>query len=538
LVRLFSVELVSGEFVKRRAPVRVVPAFRKPVLNVLQPELLPPTLDEMVAPNDPCRLVVKLIELLDLSCLKEGMSLQGAPSYPLEIMLALEMFSKWDGEFGSRRVEKRCKHDVRYKLVCQGHTPDHTTIWRFRQFLGEKLDELLANSVRLGKKAGLEGLGRASIDGTKLPGAASQWRKFRRESEEADNELTYEFEGSSDESSSPSLEATDSAQEATIAKDSGSPELSPQEQAEQIVSLSKKPKTKREKVPCKDPDARTIRARQGHYIVGYNPQVIVDRDTDLIMSVFVSNQASDAALLEPALEKYLQIHGELPSDLLADAGFDTPNNAQVLAELGIEACVSCKERFPFWRLDHEDRPMCPMGHPAVYESSFKKKGIPVIRLIVNECPNCPIRSECLPKVTSTNKAITFDAKADPANWIRQKHKAKSEEGRAMLKERGRTIEFIFARMKERIGLRRLSMWGLEGARIEVGIMALAMNLAVIGAKAGLAGLDALLRALLRLVHMSLRNQRHRQALLAAFQHRLGNNPAFFQLPQYAGIYEA
>lgn len=532
-VRPCIVELVADGGVRRRPPTRKTPALRKAVVNIHQPELLPLSLDEMVDKDDPCRLVIKLVSLLDLSPLRERLPLVGAPAYPLEIMLALEMFSKWDGEYASRQVEKRCKHDVRYKLVCQGHTPDHTTIWRFRRSLAADLDWLLAETVSLGRKAGLASLGRASIDGTKLPAAASQWRKFREASEEADKELTHEFEGSTNESDLPAVEPTEAASSAAVAastpedapfaadadepgagaepSSSDCPELSAQETASEIIANSKKVKTKRVALPCTDPDARTIRARQGHFIVGYNPQVIVDRDTDLIMAVHMSKQSSDSNLLEPALEKYLELHGELPSDLLADAGFDTPNNAHVLAELGIDACVSCKERSLFWRLDEQDRPICPMGHPATNYSTFKKKGVQVLRLIVKECPTCPMRSVCLPKQSSGNKAITFDAKANPAHWIRQKHRAKSEEGKERLKQRGQTIEFGFARMKERLKFRRISMWGIQGTRTEVGIMAVAMNLAIIGAKVGIAGLEALLTALLLLFHALVRpqNRHHR-----------------------------
>jgi len=503
-------ELVSGESGKRRAPVRQAPAFRKPVVNVLQPELLPPTLDEMVPADDPSRLVVKLVALLDLSALTQRLSLQGAPHYPLKVMLAIEMLCRWDGEFGSRRVEKRCKYDTRYKWVAQGHEPDHSTIWRFRRFLGEGMDELLAESVQLGKKAGLESLGRASIDGTKLPGALSQWRKFRKACEQADQELTCEFEGESASSfpvepqsnsatvpeSNNTLEPGDEITTEPAAEPAPCAELSAEELALKIIERSVKTKSKREALPPKDPDARTLLTRQGHYIRGYNAQFIVDRDTELVMAVHVTNQASDAALMEPTLAHYLELNKDLPCDLLADAGYDTPNNAQVLSDLGIDACVACKERNPFWRLDEQNRPLCPANHLAVFQGDFPKNGVQVTRLVVNECPSCPLAAKCLTRKGSNNKTISFDAKADVAIWIAQKHKAKSEEGKARLKERGRTMEFGFARMKQRFKLRRLSMWRLKGAQIEVGIMALAMNLALIGAAAKMAGLDKLLAELL------------------------------------------
>jgi len=486
-------DLVPDGVLKRGAPVRLQPAFRKSRVDVLQLELMSESLNDLVPSDDPCRLVVKLIALLDLKSVKNSLPLVGAPSYPLEIMLALVMFAMWDGEYGSRRVEKRCKFDNRYRWICQGFTPDHTTIWRFRRFIGEEIDSLLADSVRLGKEAGLESLGRASLDGTKLPGAASQWRKFRNAFDDADIALESNDEQDDDCSSGEPLEPK---------------EFSAVEKASAIIDEFKKGKRNREPLPCSDPEARTLKGRQGNFIVGYNPSVLVDRDTDLISAFYMSNSASDSALLEPALEKYFDIYDEFPNDLLADAGFDTPRNAHVLAELGIDAYVSCKERTPFWRLDENDQLLCPMGYIPKYDVNFLRKGISVNRYVVHECSTCKLRSKCLKEENSKPKSISFDSIANPVHWIRQKHKAKSEDGKAKLKERGETIEFGFARMKQRFGFRRLSMWGLKGAAIEFGIVALAMNLAIIAAKTGHEGLEALLTDLLLAVCAQARFLKH------------------------------
>ena len=481
------VEELNSDPIKRRSPIRSKPAFRKPKLNVQQPELLPRSIDEMVDGQDACRLVVKLVKLLDLSSLRSVLFLEGAPNYPIEMMLWLEIFSKWDGVYSSRDVEKHCKHDVRYIWLCAGHTPNHSTIWRFRRFLGDRLDALVEDSVRLGKEAGLESLGRVSIDGTRLPCAASQWRKFRDASDEADHELTQKLEDKrevpkavAEKSSDPSSNESEATQE---------------ERASEVISKCKKVKKERIALPSTDPDARTIITRQGHFIVGYNTQVIVDRDTDLIMSYNVTNQSSDFGLLEPTLAKHLGLYGELPEDLLADAGYDSPNNAHALAEIGIDGCISPKDRALFWSLDEKDRLICPMGNVAVYEDAFKRKGLLTTRLKVHECGSCPLKKECLAKEDSKYKTISFDARVNPAHWIRLRQKSRSPEGKERLKERGKTIEFSFACMKDRLGLRRLSMWGFAGANIEVGIVALALNLSVIGAKVGHATLEELLQAL-------------------------------------------
>ena len=437
--------------------MRSKPAFRKDAVDVSQFELMPASLDEMVPADDPCRLVFALVDLLDLTHLTQDAKLLGACSYHPATMLKLLMFAGWDNERSSRKVAKRCRTDVRYKWLCRGLTPDHTTIWRFRHRLGEELDQLLAQCVRLGFKAGLGGLARATIDGTKLPAAASQWRKCREEAEEEDKELAAELEAAS----------------------------------------AKPPKKKREALPSKDPDARTMKTRQGRFVTGYNLQFLTDCDTGLVLATHFTNVASDAGLLEPTLAKCLELHQDLPSELLADAGYDTPANAHALHECGVEAWVSCKEATPFWSLDDSGGLVCPMGHPADRVERFNRGDIPVVRLVVDECPSCPRRAKCLKNEGSKSKSVSFDAKADPARWVAQRLKARSEDGKAELKKRGQTAELSFANLKQRLEFRRLSHWGLESCGIEAGIYALALNLWTLASRLGQDGI----RALLSLFHL-------------------------------------
>ena len=455
LARLHSVEVLSCAPVVRRAPVRSRPAFRKPVMDVTQGEMFPASLDEMVDSDDACRCVSALVDLLDLSCLGTDTSLQGGVSYSPRLMLKLWMFALWDSERSSRRIEKRCRTDIRYRWLCAGLVPDHTTLCRFRRSLGSRLDELIMQSVRLGQRAGLGGMGRASIDGTKIPSAASQWATLRKEAESADAEIPVE---------------------------------------------TGKEKKKRERLPSKDPDARTMRTRQGQYITGYNAQCLVDEESGLITTVCVCNEASDAALLEPTLVKCLQTSGELPSELLADSGYDTPANAYALAQTGIQAWIACKERKSFWCLDEQERPLCPQGHVAEHPQKYKLNGAMTLRLVVDECPACPLKKQCLARETSIRKTIALDDRFDAATWIRQKLKAVSPMGKEELKKRGQTVEFAFARMKERFGLRRLLLWKVDGAQIEVSMVALIANLTTIARKLGLQALKDMIQALLQALH--------------------------------------
>jgi transposase len=428
--------------------------LRKPALDVSQVEMFPQSLDEMVDADDPCRIVSALVNLLDLTPLMRQLSLQGAPSYDPRMMLKLWMFGLLDGERSSRRLEKRCRTDIRYKWLAGGLVPDHTKFCRFRKSLGSQLDELLAESVHLGRKQGLANPGRVCIDGTKLPSAASQWRTFIDEAEAADSDID---------------------------------EPPPTE-----------PKKKsRIPLPSKDPEARTMRTRKGQFIVGYNAQALVECETGLVTTIHVSNEASDKGLLEPTLAQCLEHQGELPSELIADAGYDTPMNATVLDELGIEAFVAPNDGGMKWSLGEQGQAVCPEGHSAVKKDLFTKNGVPVVRYQVEECPSCALRAACLRTEKSTHKTISHNARASLPSWLEQQERGRSEEGKAATIIRAQTIELVFARFKEQLKLRRLLLWGLEGAQIEVTAAALALNLLLIAASMDPKVLERLVKAICR-----------------------------------------
>ena len=54
--------------------------------------------------------------------------------------------------------------------------------------------------------------------------------------------------------------------------------------------------------------------------------------------------------------------------------------------------------------------------------------------------------------------------------------ARSDEGRALLRLRGPTIERVFGQFKGNQGFRRLLLRGLSGASLELGLMSLGHNL--------------------------------------------------------------
>jgi hypothetical protein len=69
-----------------------------------------------------------------------------------------------------------------------------------------------------------------------------------------------------------------------------------------------------------DADSHLMKS-DGHYIQGYNCQLAVDSDHQVIVALGVSNQAPDVEHLEPMLQRIGARAGAMPDVMTADAGY-------------------------------------------------------------------------------------------------------------------------------------------------------------------------------------------------------------------------
>ncbi len=48
------------------------------------------------------------------------------------MLVALPLYAYCDGERSSRRIERRCREDVAFRVLTANQVPDHATVCRFR----------------------------------------------------------------------------------------------------------------------------------------------------------------------------------------------------------------------------------------------------------------------------------------------------------------------------------------------------------------------------------------------------------------------
>ena len=252
----------------------------------------------------------------------------GGVGYDPRMLLGVLLFAISDGERSSRRIEKRCRFDARYRLVAGGLDPDHNTIARFRRRLAGELPELFRQALELAKREGLVRNRCVALDGTRIPSSASQWQQALAEAEVADADIS-------------------------------------------------------------DPDARFLMTRRGH-VLGYNAQTIVDMETGILLAAKVSNHSNDASDIEAMLEELDANLDSPPKILAADAGYDSGSGAQAFAQRHIVTYIPPKRK-PFWVIDEQGRIVCPAGNEPAFRSNIANKRGRHVQLSVEGCDVCPVR---------------------------------------------------------------------------------------------------------------------------------------------------
>jgi hypothetical protein len=89
------------------------------------------------------------------------------------MMVALFLYAYAVGERSSRQIERRCREDVAFRVICANRIPDHATIARFRVRHEEALAATFTQVLVLCARAGLVSVGVVALDGSPISGNAS-----------------------------------------------------------------------------------------------------------------------------------------------------------------------------------------------------------------------------------------------------------------------------------------------------------------------------------------------------------------------------
>lgn len=407
--------------------------------------------------------------------------------------------------------------------------PDHNTINRFRsERLKDVFKEVFSQVVMLLTESGHIDLKQVYTDGTKIEANANKytfvwgkaiktskeriarqleelWDYTQKLAKEELNEEVADFTHVEPEKVAATIEKINTAlqgkqvskkvkQKLNYARKSWPSKLAEYKQKEEILA-------ERNSYSKTDTDATFMRMKDDHMQngqlkAGYNLQISTNQQ--FITHYSLHHKPTDTTTFIPHFEEFKKLYKQLPERITADAGYGSEENYQYAENEAVEAYVkyayfhkeqkkkkadNLKDTSTLHYNPEKDCYYCPMGQ-AMKKIGQKKRTTAngyeqqYVRYQASNCQGCPLRGACHRQ--KGNRIIEVNHQLN-----RLKNKARenllSEQGIKHRKQRPWDVEAVFGNIKQNKGFKRFSLRGLKKVEIEMGLIALAHNLAKVAA---------------------------------------------------------
>jgi transposase len=385
-------------------------------------------LENLLDTDHQARLVWDFCLGLDLTPLSDSIrSRVGGPGHPAidpRICVALWLYATLEGIGSARALAWLCQNHNAFRWLCGGVSVNYHSLADFRVAHLQFLDELLTHSVAVLRAQDLVDLNRVAIDGMRVrasAGAASFRRKQTLEEhlQEAADQLARLKEEIDDDPAAGSRRQAAARERAARQR---------HERLEQALKRlpeleAKKKPDERHKARASTTDAAAtvMKMADGGYRPAYNVAYAAATEGQVIVAVSVTTSGSDMGQITPMLDQVAERFDARPEEALADGGF----------------------------AKHEDIEQAQQKGTTVY--------VPVPE------PKDPTRDRHQPLPSDS---------AEIAAW---RQRMKTDEAKAIYKDRASTIECVNAQVRNR-GLIRLLVRGLRKVKAVALWQAIAHNL--------------------------------------------------------------
>lgn len=142
-----------------------------------QPFLLPPDMREWLPGDHPVWLVITVVaDHLDTSAFhaRRKTGGPGTAGYDPDMLATVLVWAYAHGVVSSRDIERLCRTDVAFRVICGGNVPDHVTFARFRGDFPGAVGEFFTEVLVLCARLGMGKLGVVALDGMKIAASASK----------------------------------------------------------------------------------------------------------------------------------------------------------------------------------------------------------------------------------------------------------------------------------------------------------------------------------------------------------------------------
>jgi len=382
---------------------------------------------------------------------------RGYPPYHPTMMVKVIVYGYCIGVRSGRRIQRALYEDVAFRVLGAGNFPDFRTICDFRKIHLKTLEGLFVQVLAMCEKTGLVKLGTVALDGTKMKANASldntkTYKKIVKdifkEAQEIDEmedrlygpdnsgyelpeglrtrkERLERFRKAKKEIEEEQRKKHEQYDEKVQERTKQEKETGKKKRGRKPKPVPEEPDNKKKRNTT-DPDSRIMKTRKG-FIQGFNGQIAVDTDTQVIVGQDVTQDENDKHQLAHMMENVEKNTGRKPKRGTMDSGYWT--------EKEIEAVPDDIDLYITTTKDWKQR----------------KK--------MRENPSPRGR---IPKDTDLQG--------------RMERKLLTMKGRAIYKKRGASVEPVFGQIKDARGIDRFHLRGIDKVKGEWSLITMTHNL--------------------------------------------------------------
>ncbi len=487
------------------------------------PELFPVNIFDKIPENHPVRLIDTVVNSLDISDILKKYKGGGTSAYHPRMMIKVLFYGYLSNVYSCRKIAKALNENIHFMFISGNSTPDFRTINDFRsKILKDSIKTLFAEVVKMLVEMGYISLDVQYIDGTKIEAKSNKytfvWRKsvekYKEKLEAKINSVLSDIEKSI-------LSDNQEVNQEELPKKIDSEELKerlsilnkklkepPKKLAKELQKLQEEhlPKLEqyekdleilgdRNSYSKTDPDATFMRMKEDHMKNGqlkpaYNPQI--STENQFITHASVHQTPGDTTTLKSHLTGFEQAYNKQSKEIVADAGYGSEENFEMLEKKEVEAYVKYNyfhmeqkrksKNNPFLSQNlfynsDQDFYVCPMGQRMDNIGHGKRTSSngyesQVAYYEVKRCEGCPLRSAC--HKAKGNRRIEVNHRL---NFLKEQAKEKlmSEKGREHRSKRPIEAEAVFGQLKSNNKFNRFTFKGLEKVELEFLLMAIGHN---------------------------------------------------------------
>lgn len=473
--------------------------------------LLPPSIEDYVAADNPVRVMEAFVEGLDLPALgiRTTPADTGRPSYAPAALLKLYIYGYLNRVRSSRELERLTHRNLEVIWLLRGLRPDHKTISEFRRHHKSAFRQVLRQFNLLCRELKLFGAELVALDGSVFKAVNSREHNFTLE--KLSNLIRLVDTGI--DRYLKELELADSQSSAAPLGGSSSKAGELREKLEQLrttrqrheAMLQQLQEQERTQLSLVDADSRLMKKSTSRdSIIGYNVQSVVDAAHHLIVEVEATTQGNDFGQLNAMAQQARQQLGVEELTVVADAGYHAIADLCEAEQQGIRAHVPeqrkaspqagllGKEAFRYDAA--KDEYECPGGQRLTRHSDSEQRGQKQhVYYNTQACAACPLRQRC---TTGRYRKIKH---LEGQPWVQERIRERMKQQPEVYAQRKSLVEHPFGTIKFWWGQGAFLTRGLSSVQAEVSLSALAYNLR---RALNILGVETLLRQLSRMAQIA------------------------------------